>query len=159
MRTSHLVAGGAAAALIAGASIAAIAQDDPPAEEITMPTQYAADLIGGEQVPPVETDARGLALVFYDESTMTLSWRVSYEGLSGPAVAAHIHGPAGTGTNADPIIDFGTELDSPIEGSTIITAEEAADLGAGLWYVNIHTEQNPDGEIRGQLAEAIAELQ
>jgi hypothetical protein len=36
-------------------------------------------------------------------------------------------------------------------GSVAYTAEQAADLLAGLNYVNIHTEASPDGEIRGQL--------
>jgi hypothetical protein len=38
------------------------------------------------------------------------------------------------------------------KGTADITAEQAADLKAGKWYVNIHTEKFPDGEVRGQVA-------
>ncbi|MDB5871314.1 MAG: hypothetical protein JWQ07_756, partial [Ramlibacter sp.] len=39
----------------------------------------------------------------------------------------------------------------PIQGETVVTPAQAADLMAGLWYVNIHSTQFPGGEIRGQL--------
>lgn len=151
MRTYNLAVGGFAAALIAGASVVALAQDDPAADTNVLAIVYAAVLTGSEQVPPVETAATGTATVTYDATTLTVSWDVIYDDLSGPAVAAHIHGPAMLGENAGPIIDFGSELESQIEGSAVITEEQAADLANGLWYVNIHTAQFPDGEIRGQL--------
>ncbi len=35
-----------------------------------------------------------------------------------------------------------------------MTEQQAADLIAGQWYFNIHTAQNPDGELRGQVLPA-----
>jgi hypothetical protein len=32
-----------------------------------------------------------------------------------------------------------------------LTPEQATQLLGGQWYVNIHTEANPGGEIRGQV--------
>jgi hypothetical protein len=151
MRTFNLVAGGVAAALIAGVSVVALAQDDPADDTNVNAIVYTAELTGAEQVPPVETAATGTATVTFDATTLTVSWDIIYDDLSGPAVAAHIHGPAALGENAPPVIDFGTELESQIEGSAVITEEQAADLANGLYYVNIHTAQFPDGEIRGQL--------
>jgi hypothetical protein len=40
---------------------------------------------------------------------------------------------------------------SPILGSATLTAQQAAELTAGKWYLNLHTAANPDGEIRGQV--------
>ena len=44
--------------------------------------------------------------------------------------------------------------DAIMEGSGDITAEQIAELEDGKYYVNVHTEEYPDGEIRGQLAKA-----
>jgi hypothetical protein len=40
---------------------------------------------------------------------------------------------------------------SPIKGTATLTDQQKADLMAGKWYANIHTRQNPGGEIRGQM--------
>jgi hypothetical protein len=40
---------------------------------------------------------------------------------------------------------------SPAEGSAVLTDEQAADLTAGKYYINVHTAANPGGEIRGQV--------
>ena len=40
---------------------------------------------------------------------------------------------------------------SPFEGSATLTEAQATDLLAGKWYVNVHTEANKGGEIRGQV--------
>ena len=46
---------------------------------------------------------------------------------------------------------FSGNLASPIKGSATLTDAQIAQLEAGKWYVNIHTEANKPGEIRGQL--------
>ena len=38
-----------------------------------------------------------------------------------------------------------------LKGEATLTPEQAADLEAGKWYFNIHTEKNKGGEIRGQV--------
>jgi hypothetical protein len=80
-----------------------------------------------------------------------LTWTVTYEGLTGPATAAHFHGPAAAGANAPPVVPIKGNLASPITGSATLTDAQAADLSAGNWYFNVHTAKYPDGEIRGQL--------
>jgi hypothetical protein len=44
-----------------------------------------------------------------------------------------------------------SHLPSPFKGSATLTDAQAADLMAGLWYVNNHTEAYKGGELRGQL--------
>jgi hypothetical protein len=112
--------------------------------------KYMANLSGGEEVPPVETAASGTADITYDSETMELSWTVEFSGLSGTATAAHFHGPAPAGENAGPVITI-EDLESPSEGSATLTEEQAAQLAEGVWYVNVHTQANPGGEIRGQV--------
>lgn len=126
------------------------------AEEIKM----MADLSGANQVPPVETEATGMADITLDTEAMTVSWRLSTQGLSGEPVAAHFHGPATPEENAGVVIDLAADIQEPAEaepvpmdimmGSSAITEEQMTQLQEGLWYVNVHTEANPDGEIRGQ---------
>ena len=112
--------------------------------------KYKATLDGSQQSPPVTTKGKGTATFTFDTTSKKLSWNVKYSGLSGPAVAAHIHGPADMGANADPVIPF-KKLKSPIKGSATLTDAQAADLEAGKYYVNVHTKANPDGELRGQI--------
>ena len=112
--------------------------------------KFTATLDGGQQSPPVTTKGKGTATLTFDTAKKKLSWNVKYSGLSGPAVAAHIHGPADMGANADPVIPF-KKLKSPIKGSATLTDAQAADLEAGKYYVNVHTKANPDGELRGQI--------
>jgi hypothetical protein len=80
-----------------------------------------------------------------------LTWKLTYSGLSGPATAAHFHGPAEAGKNAGVKVPIPNATSSPAEGSATLTDEQAADLTAGKYYVNVHTAANPGGEIRGQV--------
>jgi len=102
------------------------------------------------EVPPNSSPATGTLTATYDTSSKKLSWKGSYSGLSGPATAAHFHsGEAGkNGPVAVPI----TPATSPFEGSATLTDAQADDLLAGKLYVNVHTEANKGGEIRGQVA-------
>ena len=116
--------------------------------------KMTATLDGGQQNPPVTTKGKGTATLTFDTAKKKLSWNVKYSGLSGPATAAHIHGPAAVGENAGVAIPFKGKLKSPIKGSATLTDAQAADLEAGKYYVNVHTAANKDGEIRGQIEAA-----
>ena len=113
---------------------------------------YEASLSGGQEVPPAATPAMGNAEVMLNTNTNMLTWKVTYSGLTGPATAAHIHGPAPRGANAGVMVPFSGNLNAqPITGEAKLTPEQAAALATGQWYVNIHTARFPGGEIRGQL--------
>jgi CHRD domain len=113
---------------------------------------YRATLSGAQEVPPVSSPGTGSAEVVVNPSAMAMTYRVTYAGLSGPATAGHIHGPAPAGQNAGVKVPFPSVAQSPVTGGGMLTAEQYADLKAGRYYVNIHTAANPGGEIRGQLA-------
>ena len=116
--------------------------------------KFKAELAGSQEVPPVETAATGTADVTYNTDTMELTYSVTFDGLSGPATAAHFHGPAAAGENADPVVPI-EDVESPSEGSATLTQEQADQLTGGQWYINVHTEANPGGEIRGQVEQGM----
>ena len=117
------------------------------ADQIT----FQADLASAAEVPPVTSPGKGSATASLDTTTKTLTWTVTYSGLSGPATAGHIHGPAALGANAGVLVPFSGDLASPIKGSATLSDAQVSDLEAGKLYVNLHTAANKPGEIRGQL--------
>jgi hypothetical protein len=103
--------------------------------------------------------------ILFDTDTARLGVTIGYGSaagftdLTGPATAAHIHGPASTGATANVVIDLAPYLfpaANPTNGGVIfgtiqVPTNLVADLLGGSNYVNIHTALNPGGEIRGQL--------
>jgi hypothetical protein len=112
---------------------------------------YKAVLNAASQVPPNDSKGTGALTASYDTATKKLTYNVTYTGLSGPATAAHFHGPADAKTNAGVAVGAKDVATSPIKGEATLTDAQAADLAAGKWYFNIHTEKNKGGEIRGQV--------
>jgi hypothetical protein len=102
-------------------------------------------------VPPKNSQGHGRLTATLNTDTNELKYHVTYENLTGPATAAHFHGPAEPGVNAGPQVPVAKPLDSPIDGTATLTPGQAKDLLDGKWYFNIHTAQNPGGEIRGQV--------
>lgn len=83
-----------------------------------------------------------------------LTYQVSYSGLSSPAVAAHLHGPADAAGTAGVLqgLNGASGTSGTLSGSLILTPDQLAHLIDGLVYVNVHSSEHPGGEIRGQLA-------
>lgn len=111
-------------------------------------TTYTADLTPAAVVPPTESSGSGSADITLDPEAMTVSWTATVDGLTGDPTAAHIHGPAAPGENAAPMVDMSGNL---MEGSAEVTEEQVSALQDGMAYVNVHTAEYPDGEIRGQV--------
>lgn len=111
---------------------------------------FKATLNGASEVPATTSKGTGDTLATLDTATKMLSYTVTYQGLTGPAAAGHIHGPAAAGANAGVAIPFASAA-TPIRGTATLTDAQIADLKAGMMYVNIHTADNKGGEIRGQL--------
>jgi hypothetical protein len=128
---------------------------------------YDAPLSGENEVPPVQSSATGLA-EFTPPVNDTIKYRINITGISG-ATGAHIYSGQ-AGENGEVIADLLTEtsknndvsygmtirgnlsdssLKGPMEGKTLEDLVTAMD--SGETYVNIHTAQQPDGEIRGQI--------
>ncbi len=117
---------------------------------------FTADLKGTTEVPPNDSAGTGTVTATFDTASKQFSYTVTYGGLSGPATAAHFHGPAAAGVNAPPVVPIpATNLATPIKGEATLTDAQAADLERGKWYFNVHTAAHGPGEIRGQLAKGI----
>ena len=137
-------------AAIAGTAFALAFAVGAPANAAAI--SYKADMTGAQETPANGSAGKGTVEASYDPATKTLAWTITYSGLTGPAAAAHFHGPAKVGVNAAPVVPIKGDLKSPIKGSATLTDQQAKDLAAGMWYFNVHSAKFPDGEIRGQLA-------
>ena len=101
--------------------------------------------------------AAGSGMLTLDTSANTIAFNITFSGLSSAEVGAHIHGPAAPGSPANVL--YTLPAGSPKVGTINLVAlpgpytvaQQIADLGAGLWYVQIHSSNCGAGEIRGQI--------
>jgi hypothetical protein len=129
--------------------------------------KFVARLLGRNEVPPVETNATGRLVMVLSEDRRSLFYRLEVNrlrrfisahlhlgvrGVNGPIVA-FLFGETIPGISVDHGVVRGTltakSLTDPLRGQSI--ADLVRLIKEGRIYVNAHTEQNPDGEIRGQV--------
>jgi CHRD domain-containing protein len=151
----------------------------PASAAHAIPMTFVGNLAGANEVPPVASPGTGFAAVVLDPTAQTIQINATFSGLTSNDTAAHIHCCAPLGTNAGvattvpafpgfPLgVTFGTyvspvlDLTQPlIYNPAFVTmqgglSQAEAALIAGIenemTYLNIHTMNNPGGEIRGQL--------
>jgi hypothetical protein len=133
---------------VAAATLALISVTAPA---FAQAVNYQAELTGAAEVPPNLSPGTGSVVATYDPETRIFKWTIEYADLTGPATAAHFHGPADPGASAPPVVPIEGDLASPISGEVTLTEEQVGELQTGKWYINIHTAQYPDGELRAQL--------
>lgn len=149
----------------------ALAAQSAPASAVTV---FGATLSGASETMPNPSTATGFGTLTLSDDMNSLSVFLSWTGLTGPAVAGHVHCCALQGANASVAIGFAPSavatgslnqtfnLDlgsiyNPMfvtaNGGTTASAKSAflAGLNGGRAYFNIHTAAYPSGEIRGQL--------
>ena len=156
-------------ALLALTAVTAVACDDEDEDPNGPPdtNTFTASLTGAQEVPPVTTTATGSATFTSSTSggVTTITYTVTVTGnLNGPVTAAHIHGPAATGVNANPLVTLtisnttgttGVLVSGSFTstGSATTMAQLLAHMEAGNTYVNLHTAANQNGAIRGQISD------
>src|SRR5215216_1437504 len=153
-----IVVGMIAVAIIASAAITILTNSEVFAQE----QKFTAQLSGQEEVPPTNSQATGMA-----EFTVTgesAEYSVNASNIQG-VTAGHIH--SGKQGENGPIVVTLFKNDSPtneVSETGSITADKlegpmagkqltdlVTAMSNGETYVNVHTEQNPNGEIRGQI--------
>jgi len=136
-------------ALMAAAAVVAVSGCTSFEERmgLNIPT-YVATLEPGAGIT---STGSGDGIATLDTKTGELGYTINYKGLSSAATMAHIHGPADVGANAGVVVPLAAPTGTQVVGKVILTEAQIAELNAGRYYVNIHTETNKGGEIRGQL--------
>ena len=134
--------------------------------------RFSARLIGAEEVPPINTAGTGDFRMTIQQGTIT--FELTWAGLSAPAEVAHLHfAPTkvsggvsiflcGGGGQPDcPATTEGTNTGTITAANVTGPAAQGINPGDldsaleavrdGLSYANIHNDNFPSGEIRGQI--------
>jgi Ca2+/Na+ antiporter len=130
--------------------------------------KFSASLSGSQEVPPNTSTAKGWA--WLKPMGDTVWYKVNATGID-KVTMAHIHN-AKAGESGDPIAMLqiakssgptlaqgnitGSDLMGSLAGKSI--ADLVAKMQSGETYVNVHTDANPNGEIRGQIEMANATM-
>ncbi len=118
--------------------------------------RFEAALRGVNENPINTSTATGFGTVALSPDQTSIRVNLSFSGLTAPANQAHIHGPAGPGTNAGVIFPF-SGVPAATSGSIpeqvfTINATQVGYLTNGLLYMNVHNASPyPGGEIRAQI--------
>ncbi len=112
--------------------------------------RFVITLNGARVVPPTASAATGTGVIEVNTVANTLTYNITFSGLSSAETMAHIHGFGGTGQNA-PIIHT-LPLGSPKIGVFNYSEAQEFFILNNLSYVDIHSVNFPDGEIRGQIS-------
>jgi glucose/arabinose dehydrogenase/plastocyanin len=119
---------------------------------------FTSALSGAAERPTPITTTQGVGSGTFALEGSTLTFNITYSGLTGPAILAHIHGPATAAVPATVLINLAPynggafNTNGTLSGKVTLTDLQRSYLLQGLLYVNIHTAQNTGGEIRGQIA-------
>ncbi|RYM32804.1 CHRD domain-containing protein [Brumimicrobium glaciale] len=122
---------------------------------------YSVNLSGDQEVPGVSTPASGGGIITISRERNNAHVMLVAKDLSGPITASHIHNAA-AGMNGGVEFDLsglfaGTNSYDGAYG--YLTADDASPMNAAAetkfrnneMYVNVHTADNPNGEVRGQV--------
>ena len=114
------------------------------------PLVFTATLNGAQETPPNNSTATGTATLLLSPDEQTARVSLNFTGLSSAETAAHIHGPAAPGVAGNVLFplpngSFSDFLISP-------SATDVQNLKNGQLYINVHSSNFLNGEIRGQFS-------
>jgi uncharacterized repeat protein (TIGR01451 family) len=111
---------------------------------------FVATLNGAQETPPTNSAATGTATLLLSPDEKTARVSLNFSGLTSSQTAAHIHGAGASGIAAPVLFPLPNGQVSDFE--IALAPGQATDLKNGLWYINVHTTNLMNGEIRGQFA-------
>lgn len=118
----------------------------PDQDEIV---KFEATINSSNTIPRSTSSAQGSAVLEYNKRTNTLTYNVTYQGLT-PTVG-HIHSAEPAWETGPVRVPFANVATSPITGSKVLSQDEENLLMFGNMYINLHSVTYPAGEIRGQV--------
>jgi len=129
-------------------------QTPPPTNPADAPQSHLFTLTtrleGAAVNPPTPSLATGQFDALYDASMNLLRWKASWSGLSGSITGVQFNS-ADIGQNGPPAMIWPGPFGPVYEGRAMLTPQQAQDLLAGRWYINVFTATYPAGEVRGQV--------
>lgn len=113
-------------------------------------------LTARQEVPKPKGNVRRARATFTASITTSgatgkMGWRLTFSGLTGRAVAAHVH-IGRRGTPGPVAVSLCGPCRSGMRRSVGLGAAVLTALEQGRAYVNVHTARNQAGEVRGQIA-------
>jgi hypothetical protein len=147
----RLIVGLALLGLLAAAAIPAIAVIDGPETNAKV---RIATLTGDGETADIDSDGVGVATVTIDRRKKVLCYDISITGVT--PIAFHIHDGA-AGVDGPIVVDFTAFGQAVKKQSRGCTRDVAKPLLRDIqqnpedYYVNIHSDAYPGGELRGQL--------
>ena len=122
----------------------------PPAPEFSATKTFELTLSGKQEVPMNDSMQTATASVELDENLMQFRATLDYDGVEGFS-AAHIH-DGDLGENGDVAFAFEAASENQVSiPETELSEALMADMLDGDWYINLHTERFPNGELRAQI--------
>ena len=113
---------------------------------------FAATANAQAEVPTNNSTATAAVYTVYNRTTKSLAYTINFIGVVPRATGGmHFHKGA-VGVNGGVESGIAGPYTTGMKGTTAaLTPAQEADLFAGLWYFNLHSDLFPNGEIRGQL--------
>jgi hypothetical protein len=144
------------ATLAAGAAVLLVVVGAAVARTQATTVQVTGAMNSAKEVPPPTGNVAGARGTFTATATKsatggTLAWRLTFQGLTGPATAAHVHVGA-TGEPGPVVVPLCGPCESGASGNAALTEDTVNAINAGRAYVNVHTDANRAGEIRAQVS-------
>ena len=112
------------------------------------PAVFTANLTGAQETPPNNSTATGTATLLLGPDEQTGLVTLNFSGLSSAETAAHIHGPAAPGSTG--AILFPLPNGNFTDFLITLSAADVQNLKNGQLYINVHSSNFLNGEIRGQ---------
>ena len=146
MRIGRVRITGARLALLAGIMMALSAVAQSP---VTFKTRLST--VAMDAAMKATIAGEGSATAVLAGSKLTVSG--TFEGLKSPATMAHIHQGSATGVRGAKVLDLTVSkaVSGSVSGTFDLTPEQVDALKKGKWYVQIHSEKAPDGNLWGWL--------
>jgi hypothetical protein len=114
---------------------------------------FSMTMTGAQEVPPNSSTATANVTVVLNRNNGAVTVTGSFTGLGSDATVAHIHGPAAVGV-AGPILfplNVPSAPSGSISGTGTMSTVQMNDMLGGQTYVNIHSVNFPNGELRAQI--------